>query len=195
MLTRPINPPRTPETSAVDLPAPDFLQRRQLALAAARRANHRAAALVLCDPADIHYLTGTRHGISWMVVADGAAFAVSRHMLVSEVRAEAVDCDILLASASSTERPELEQFVVGELAKRGLDSVIVDPARTSAQSYRRLSRHTADCGISLLDLPEALAGVGALKDPCELALTQQCVTIAERELSELLAQELGRAHV
>jgi hypothetical protein len=81
-------------------------------------------ALILCDPLDIHYLTGSHHGISWLVVQENSSFAVSRHMLVSEVRAEAVDCEILLASASSTERPELEQFVVAELARRGIDTVI-----------------------------------------------------------------------
>lgn len=166
------------------LPAPDFRQRRKRAL----DGNHPGDALILCDPLDIQYLTGSHHGISWLVVQENSSFAVSRHMLVSEVRAEAVDCDILLASASSTERPELEQFVVAELVRRGIDTVIIDPARLSAQSYLRLTRHAADSGIRLKDHPEILAGVRAVKDPAEINLTRQCVRIAEQAFTELLAQ-------
>jgi Xaa-Pro aminopeptidase len=167
-----------------DLPSPDFRQRRKRALDGA----HQGYALILCDPLDIHYLTGSHHGISWLVVQENSSFAVSRHMLVSEVRAEAVDCDILLASASSTERPELEQFVVAELARRAIDTVIVDPARLSAQSYLRLARHASDSGIRLEYIPEFLAGVRAVKDPAEISLTRQCVRIAEQAFSEMLAQ-------
>lgn len=167
---------------------PNFLRRRERALEQARRLDGRADSLLLCDPLDIHYLTGTSHGISWLVVQEGFSFAVSRHMLVREVRAEAVDCEILLASVRSTERPELEQFVVAELVKRGLDCVILDPARVSAQSYRHLSRHASHCGVKLLDSPEVLAGVRALKDSVEIDLTRRCVRIAEQALSDLLAQ-------
>jgi Xaa-Pro aminopeptidase len=166
------------------LPAPDFRQRRKRAL----DGNHHGDALILCDPLDIQYLTGSHHGISWLVVQEHSSFAVSRHMLVSEVRAEAVDCDILLASASSTERPELEQFVVAELVRRGIDTVVIDPARLSAQSYLRLTRHAADSGIRLKDHPEILAGVRAVKDPAEITLTRQCVRIAEQAFTELLAK-------
>jgi Xaa-Pro aminopeptidase len=166
------------------LPAPDFRQRRKRAL----DGNHPGDALILCDPLDIQYLTGSHHGISWLVVQENSSFAVSRHMLVSEVRAEAVDCDILLASASSTERPELEQFVVAELVRRGIDTVTIDPAKLSAQSYLRLTRHAADSGIRLTDHPEILAGVRAVKDPAEITLTRQCVRIAEQAFTELLAQ-------
>lgn len=166
---------------------PDFLLRRRRALGRSRQIAE-IDALVICDPLDIHYLTGTRHGISWLVLSDHATFAISRHMLISEVRAEAVDCEILLASSTSTERPELEQFVIGELARRNLGITAIDPSRLAAQSYFRLTRHAATFGIGLECVPEALASLRSVKDPSELALTRRCVNIAERAMGGLLAQ-------
>ena len=82
-------PPAEPLTDDV-LTTPDFTLRRQRALAMTRGLHGPTDALILCDPQDIHYLSGTRHGISWLVLLENAAFAVSRHMLVSEVRAEPI---------------------------------------------------------------------------------------------------------
>lgn len=180
-------PPRVMREPSTD-PKPDFLRRRAQTLELARRLDHRANGVLLCDALDIRYLTGTSHGISWLVIQEDASFAVSRHMLVSEVRAEAVDCEILLPSDRSTDRPELEQFVVTELARRGIDCVLVDPGRVSAQSYQRLSAHASACGMKLLDQPEVLAAVRAIKDSSELAVTRTCVRIAEQAISDLLAQ-------
>jgi Xaa-Pro aminopeptidase len=164
----------------------DFPQRRQRAIEAGCRAHGRVDALILTDPRDIHYLTGTGHGISWLVLQEGRAFAVSRHMLVSEVRAEAVDCEILLASACSTDCPDLEQFVIGELAKLGRRSAVIDPTKLSALSYLGITRHAAAAGVEVHCVPGLLAGVRAVKDASELALTRRCVQIAEQAFSELL---------
>lgn len=154
----------------------------------ARELYGQVDALILSDPHDIHYLSGSRHGISWLVLAEGGAFAVSRHMLVSEVRAEAVACEILLASKRSTERPELEQFVIAEVAKRGLASVVIDPARLSAQSYLRLIEHARAAGIAVDAMADCLASLRAVKDATEIALTRHCIDIAETAFSELIAQ-------
>jgi len=170
------------------LTTPDFTLRRQRALAMTRGLHGPTDALILCDPQDIHYLSGTRHGISWLVLFEQAAFAVSRHMLVREVRAEAVDCEVLLASTLSTDRPDLEQFVIAEVARRGLASVAIDPARLTAQSYLRLTSHTQAAGISVCCLPECIASLRAVKDPTEIALTRRCVGIAELAFSELIDQ-------
>ncbi len=89
--------PRPPKT-ADDAKHPDFVKRRRQAFEAARQTHGSIDSLILCDPLDIQYLTGTSHGISWLVVGSNTQFAISRHMLVSEVRDEAVNCDILLAS-------------------------------------------------------------------------------------------------
>ena len=170
----------------VALHALDLPHRRRRAIAAGCRTHGSVDALILSDPLDIRYLTGTGHGISWLVLLESRAFAVSRHMLVSEVRAEAVDCEILLASVRSTDYPNLEQFVVGELAKLGLGSVAIDPAKLSAQSYLGIIHHAAAAGIEVRCVPELLADVRAVKDASELALTRRCVRIAEQAFSELL---------
>lgn len=172
-------------------PAPDFPQRRCRALETARRLHGQVDALVLCDPLDIHYLTGTRHGISWLALLERECLAVSRHMLIREVSAEAVECQILLPSERSTDRPDLEQFILRELVQRGLKTAVIDPARLSAQSYLRLSGHAASDGIRLLATPEILAPLRAVKDAHEIALTRHCVRIAEQALSGLLAQGAG----
>jgi|GEM_PF-464984 len=166
---------------------PDLPQRRLRALEAARRVHSRVDALILCDPHDIHHLTGTRHGISWLVVAKDASFAVSRHMLVHGVRTEAVACEILLASARSTDRPDLEQFVVAELTKRGLDTVVIDPAKLTAQSYLAITRHATAAGIVVHGIPEFLSSLRAVKDASEIALARHCVRIAEQAFSDLIA--------
>ena len=170
---------------------PDFQRRRCRALETARRVHGRVDALVLCDQRDIHYLTGTRHGISWLVLQQDSAFAVSRHMLVSEVRQEAVNCEILLASERSTERPDFEAFIVAELVRRGLGVVVVDPARISANSYLGLLRHAANAGTDVHCVSDLLAGVRAVKDACEIDLTRRCVMIAEQAFHEMIGGGAG----
>jgi Xaa-Pro aminopeptidase len=172
-------------------PTPDFHQRRQRSLEVACAAHGAIDAVILCDPQDIQYLTGTREGISWLVVMESAAFAVSRHMLVSEVRAEATDCEILLAANRSTERPDVEQFVISKLSQRGLTRVVVDPARLSAQSYFQFAAHATTAGLELCALPDLLSSVRAVKDETEIALTRRCVEIAESAFRALLEQGAG----
>ncbi len=170
------------------MPTPDFQHRRQCAIEAARRVHGAVDAVILCDPHDIQYLTGTREGISWLVLLESTPFALSRHMLVSEVRAEARDCEILLAASRSTERPDLEYFVITTLARRGLKRAVIDPARLSAQSSFHFAAHAAAAGLEICCLPDLLSGVRAVKDPAEIALTRRCVAIAETALRALLDQ-------
>lgn len=172
-------------------PAPDFPARRRLALERMRRAQVLADALVICDPLDIHYLTGTRHGISWLVVAEAGCFAVSRHMLLAEVRAEAVECEIVLACERSTQRPELETFVLNEAARRGIGSILIDPARLAAQSYLRLSSRASETGMLVSCEPEFLACQRGVKDVAELELVGRCVKIAESAFEGLVAAGAG----
>jgi Xaa-Pro aminopeptidase len=168
-------------------PPPDFTARRNLALERMRRAHGRVDALIVCDPLDILYLTGTRHGISWLVISEAGCFAVSRHMLVTEVRAEAVDCEILLACDRSTERPQLEAFVLNEAVRRKIRSVIIDPARLAAQSYLNLTRLAGEIGIVLNCEPEFLACQRGVKDASELEQVRLCIHIAESAFESLIA--------
>jgi Xaa-Pro aminopeptidase len=168
-------------------PPPDYPGRRQRALERMRAAHDHADALVICDPLDIQYLTGTRHGISWLVVSTAGCFAVSRHMLISEVREQAVDCEILLACGRSTERPDMEAFVLDEVSRRRLGSVLIDPSRIAAQSYLHLARHAGDNDIQLTCEPEFLACQRGVKDAAELELVRRCVNIAEAAFEGLVA--------
>jgi Xaa-Pro aminopeptidase len=185
-----LNPHFRPATSAAPaapVAHPEFLERRKRVFEAARRAGDNIDSLILCDPLDIHYLTGSRHGISWLIVGSDSHFAISSHMLVSDARREAVNCDILLASTTSTERAVLEQFIMQELRKRGLSSAVIDPAKLTARSYLQLLHHSELAGVALHMVPEVLSDVRAVKDPGELSLTRRCVDIAEQALSDLLA--------
>ncbi len=170
------------------LPPPDFPTRRRQTLARMRRSHPIADSLAICDPLDIQYLTGTRHGISWLILHAGGCFAISRHMLVEEVRAEAVDCEILLPCARSTERPDLEKFLLAEMTRRGCRSLLIDPARLAAQSYLNLIRHAEIRDIPVLTATDFLACQRAIKDATELELIRRCVGISETAFEGLTAR-------
>ncbi|MEI6605088.1 MAG: M24 family metallopeptidase [Verrucomicrobiota bacterium] len=189
-----LRPQRTSSVEpSADPPArhPDFVHRRNRAIAAARRLNDQVDALMFCDPQDIHYLTGTREGISWLVIHEGASFAVTRHMLVDEVRDQAVNSEILLASARSTDRPDIEQFVIREMCRRGLAHAVIDPANLTAQTGLVLSRHAVATRIEIHYVAGLLVGVRAVKDSHEIAVTRRCVAIAEEAFSGLLENGAG----
>lgn len=168
-------------------PAPDFARRRCRALESARRVSGSIDALIVSDPHDIHYLTGVHEGIFWLTLSDQGSMGVSRQMLLAEVRAVAPDCEILLPTENSTERPQMERFLVTELAHRGLNDVVIDPARLSARSYLQLAQHATAAGVTLRTVPDLLAGLRAVKDEWEIALTRQCVEIAEQAFAELIS--------
>jgi Xaa-Pro aminopeptidase len=188
MILHEVQSPPKVVLKSVSCPRPDYRMRRAQTLEHARGLDRRVNGFLLCNRLDILYLTGTSHGISWLVVLEDHSFAVSRQMLVEEVRAEAVDCEILLAPTCSSDQMEPEQFVVSELAKRGLQCITIDTIAMSAHSYLRISRYATGCGIELLDLPEVLPAIRALKDRWEQSLTRTCVRIAEQALNDLLAQ-------
>ena len=144
------------------------------------------------DPHDIHYLTGTREGISWLVLHDDSSFAITRHMLVDDVRSQAVDCEILLASARSTDYPDVEQFVISELSRRGLAHGAIDPATLTAKTGFGVNHHATAAGIEIHFVSGLLAGVRAVKDSYELALTRRCVAIAEQAFTDLLENGAGQ---
>jgi Xaa-Pro aminopeptidase len=186
MHTKQATTPPSPATRA-PTPAPDFAERRRRALEAARRVPGPIDALIVSDPHDIHYLTGVHEGIFWLALSDQSPVGISRHMLRAEVQAVAPDCEILLATERSTERPQMELFVITELANRGLTTAVFDPARLSTSSYLELTRHAAVAGIALHPLPDLLANQRAVKDDWEIHLTRRCVTIAEQALAELIS--------
>ena len=196
-MAMPTSPTRTllqPDPQSITDPGPDavskvpdFPLRRSRALTACRKIHAGLDAVVLCDPLDIHYLSGSRHCISWLVLHQGTPFALSRHMLVREARAEAPDCEILLPSERSTDRPDIEPFIIGELVKRGHHTIAVDPAKLTAQSYLAILRHAAAAGMEILDIPNLLAGVRAVKEASEIALTRRCVHIAQQAFTGLIA--------
>ena len=172
-------------------PNPDFRHRRNRAIAAARRLEGRADALMFRDPHDIHYLTGTREGISWLVLHEDCSFAITRHMLADDVRSQSVDCEILLASARSTDYPDIERFVISEMSRRGLRHGAIDPASLTAQAAFGVSHHAVATNIEIHYVPGLLAGVRAVKDSHELALTRRCVAIAEQAFADLLDNGAG----
>ena len=180
---------QTSTSSGEQSPAltPDFAKRRLLALQSARKVSDKIDALIVSDHHDIHYLTGVHEGIFWLVLSDQGAIGISRHMLLAEVRSAAPDCEILLPTTLSTESAQMERFLMTEAAKRGLNNCAIDSSRLSASSYLLLAQHATAAGVTLQALPNLLAGLRAVKDESEIALTRRCVAIAEAALAELIS--------
>ena len=166
---------------------PDYPGRRRRALEMARRAPGRIDALIVSDLHDIRYLTGVHEGIFWLALSDQSPFGISRHMLLDEVQASAPDCEILLPTEHSTEPQQQELFLSTELAGRGLDTVVFDSSSLSTRSYLILAEHAKTAGLELLPRPDLLGGLRAVKDASEIALSRQCMAIAEQALAELIS--------
>lgn len=181
-----ISAPPAPVKGPLTHDHPDHPDRRRRLLSAARRSSAALDAVVTCDCKDMLYLTGAGEGLTWLVVADGADFATSRHMLVRQAREAAPDCEIILTCARSTDRPDVELFVVLELARRGLRVVGLDPTRILADSYLRFTRHAAAAGIEIVWVSGAVAALRAVKDAVEIECTRRCVAIAEQAFRELI---------
>jgi len=186
MLIQPTTAPTQPALSHEEPPhAPDFKKRRTLTWLSALAQEPSLKAMVLCDPKDILYLTGVREGIFWLVIGEGEIFAASRHMLIQEVRSEAPDCEVLLASDQYTPFADYEQFLISELLRRGLGVAGFLPAKTSAQGYLKLT-NSAPPELVFKPLPDVISPLRSIKDEGELALTRRCVAIAEEAFAQML---------
>jgi Xaa-Pro aminopeptidase len=182
--------PSPPQKEAAEraLPdRPDHHGRRRRLLERASPASAGLDAVVVCDSRDILYLTGAGEGLSWFVVANRSGFGTSRHMLIRQARAAAPDCEIILTCGRSTERPDVELFVVSELVRRGFRVVGIDPSRILADSYLRFTAHAAKAGIEVVPVPGLVATLRAVKDSVEIERTRRCVAIAEAAFRELTA--------
>lgn len=186
-------PPSPVSAAAVAPPVPrapappDHARRRGLALAVARQAVGEADCLVTCNNHDIFYLTGVREGISWLAVWDGGAFALSRHMLVDEVRELLPDCEVLLPCRRSTDTPDLKGFLTAQLASRRLQAIVCDPTRMPARAHLTLVDRAAANACRIILLDDAIGGLRAVKDPWETGLIRRCVEIAEEAFRGLIA--------
>lgn len=180
-------PPRTDAVQEISAPQPDHASRRRRALELVRAENPAIRALLISDPKDIRYLTGVHEGLFWLVLHDGPAFGLTRHMMVHEVRAAAVDCEILLPTRSYTPFADYDNFLSSELMRRGLDHVAVCPAKISAAAYLKVAGSALAMGFRLEAAPDLVSRLRAVKDPGELALIRRCTSIAERAFSEMFA--------
>ena len=131
----------------------------------AKRRNHLAESLdqsatqafLICHPVDIAYLTGVDEGVSLLVVWQGGGFAITRHMLIREVQTVLGDFELLLPSERSTDRVNLEEFVVSQFIRRGIKQVLVDPTRMNAASYKSLETKCPAAGLEIKDAPSSVS--------------------------------------
>lgn len=177
-------------TSTIDPPKPaDSREPRRQALAEAFIGLHpECDAMLVCDSKDIQYLTGVEEGISWLIIFRNGTVAITRHMLVHEVTEQIPECEVLLPSAHSTDRPDLEAFVVSELLRRSARGVLIETAKISAESYLRLARCCERNRVTLESRSRMVASLRALKDDEELNAIRRCVDIAEGSLRRLISE-------
>jgi Xaa-Pro aminopeptidase len=162
--------------------------RRQALFAAARHEEPSASVVLICNAKDILYLTGVREGISWLLVAADLTIAVSRHLMVHEVREELPDCEVILPSARSTDPVNLEAFVAAELSRRSLNVALLETAKISAASYLKLVTHCDDKRLTVRPATGLLEALRSIKDDQETRIIRRCVEIAELAFQQLIEQ-------
>jgi Xaa-Pro aminopeptidase len=144
--------------------------------------------VLICNTKDIFYLTGVREGISWLMVAADLTVAVSRHLMVHEVREELPDCEVILASARSTDPVNMEAFISMELLRRSLNVALLETAKVSAASYLALATHCDGKRLTLHPATGLMEGLRSVKDDHETRVIRRCVEIAELAFQQLIQQ-------
>jgi Xaa-Pro aminopeptidase len=183
-----VSPVRTPPLPSDAITrVPDFTRRRRRLLEAAVAEFPAADVVLVNHPKDIHYLTGAKEGVSWLIVSARRSIAVSRHLMIHEVREIAADCDVILPCERSTQRPQLERFIAGELRRNGLGTAVFEPARISAASYLELARHLSPLGIQLQAATAMIERLRSIKDDTEQFLIGRSVAIAEEAFRQLIS--------
>ncbi|MES2920804.1 MAG: Xaa-Pro peptidase family protein [Verrucomicrobiota bacterium] len=171
---------------------PDFRRRRESLIRAARSFTATAEVVLICNPKDIYYFTGVQEGISWLMVAETETVVVTRHLMEHEVREIAWDCEVLLPSRHSTERPDVELFVVFELKKRRLLHAVIEPAKIVASSYLALTLHASQADLDLHAVTGLTEELRAIKDAGEIALIRRCAEIASEAFLQLMSGGASR---
>ncbi|MGB6219600.1 aminopeptidase P family N-terminal domain-containing protein [Haloferula sp.] len=168
------------------MPNFDFAKRRDRLAGSHEPSTPGHRAFLICHPIDINYLTGVDEGISWLALWEDGGFAITRHMLMHDVEAAIGDFELLLPSERSIDRVKLEDFLTSELSRRGINELLLDPARISAASYKSLEKSAAAAGLKISDAPSLVSRQRQCKDAEEHQTILRCVGIAEQAFSELI---------
>jgi len=171
---------------AAELPpqSPDFARRRDLLVQSTCR-DPQNEAILICDPKDILYLTGVREGITWLALHGLNTFAVVRHLMLHDVREVASECEVILPPGNSTERADVEAFVVSELKRRGIRVAFVDTTKLPASTYLNLREHALAANLATRAAHRLTEVQRSIKDEPERQLIRRCVQIATDAFRQL----------
>ncbi len=167
-------PPRASEMSV-------HRRRRFGALAAVRKAVEGGVdALLVTDPANIRYLSGSTEGASALLVGGGRTVLYTNRMFAPRVKREAPDCVIRMPSGG------LWQDLGALLGRRGVRVLGIEDNHLTVHRYRELE---AACGeIILRGVGAAVTLCRSIKDEGELTRIRRAVDIAERALLDLVGR-------
>lgn len=108
-------------------------------------------------------------------------------MLIREVCERIPECEVLLPSVNSTDRPDVEAFVIAQLRIRSLTHILIETSKINAAIYLRLAEFCSKQGITLDAASRLVAGLRVIKDDEELLTIRRCVDIAEGSLEQLIS--------
>lgn len=154
-------------------------------------AENSNGAVAVCNPVDIRYLTGVQEGISWLLVTKEHTLAISRHMLIHEVREMIPDCEVILPSERSTDFLLLEPLLLAQCVRMGVDSLIIDTSKVSAETHSRLQAAAREASLEIVVSNGLVDKLRAVKDGWELSLIRRCTEISEEALTLLAARGAG----
>jgi len=156
-----------------------YRRRRFGALAASRKAVACGVdALLITDPANIRYLSGSTEGASALLIGKGRTLLYTNRMFEVRAGREAPGCVIRVPNGSLWED-------LGEVLKRrGVNVLGIEDHHLTVHRYRQLE---AACeGLEFRGVGSAVALRRSVKDDGEMARIRRAVVIAELALLKLV---------
>ena len=156
-----------------------FTDRRKRVLRILQK-NYNIGAVLITHPVDICYLTGVHEGITALLLSNKISVIFTSKMFETLIKHKLPECNVLVGLSPFTESSK----ILNRAAYR--KALAFQGHKMTWQQYQQLRARTGR--RKLLNTPDLISQMRAVKDKEEIALIQRCVHIAEQAFKELVGQ-------